>query len=440
MNSSIQPYPSNPRYWQYQDQPVRLLGGSVEDNLFQIQNLQAHLDLHHSVGGNYVRCTMSSRDEGDLWAYALDPVTGLYDLDQSNPAYWQRFQHFLDLTLQREIIVQIECWDRFDFSREFWAKNPFNPKNNCNYTSAQSGLAEDYPEHPNSNRQPFFYTPPTLQDNVRLLTYQHAYLEKLLSISLSYPHILYCMDNETSGAPEWGAYWAAFIRSRAHTAGVKIFMTEMWDQWDITSPMHEATFSHPELYGFADISQNNHLSGEAHWHKMQTRWVQLASSPRPLNMVKIYGADGNKFGHTDDDGIARFWRGLLGGMASLRFHRPPSGLGLNPTAQASLRSARMLLSEWDWLNCQPDSPHRLMAQRQEDGAYLSALPGKQYLVYFPRQSRVLLDLQQVPSAFNLRWLDITQSIWQSVGQVKGGGWLALQPPGGSHWVAFLNAA
>ena len=157
-------------------------------------------------------------------------------------------------------------------------------------------------------------------------------------------------------------------------------------------------------------------------------------------MVKIYGADGNKFGHTDDDGIARFWRGLLGGMASLRFHRPPSGLGLNPTAQASLRSARMLLSEWDWLNCQPDSSHHLMAQRQEDSAYLSALPGRQYLVYFPRQSRVLLDLQQVPSAFNLRWLDITQSTWQTVGQVKGGGWLALQPPGGSHWVAFLNAA
>ena len=29
-------YKENPRYWQYKGRPVLLLGGSVEDNLFQI--------------------------------------------------------------------------------------------------------------------------------------------------------------------------------------------------------------------------------------------------------------------------------------------------------------------------------------------------------------------------------------------------------------------
>ena len=29
-----------------------------------------------------------------------------------------------------EIVVQIELWDRFDFAREPWQDNPFNPKNN----------------------------------------------------------------------------------------------------------------------------------------------------------------------------------------------------------------------------------------------------------------------------------------------------------------------
>ena len=60
----IQPYIENPFYWQYQGKPVLLLGGSREDNLFQIPDLEAHLDLLASVGGNYIRCTMSSRDEG----------------------------------------------------------------------------------------------------------------------------------------------------------------------------------------------------------------------------------------------------------------------------------------------------------------------------------------------------------------------------------------
>ncbi len=52
----------HPPYWQFRGEPVLLLGGSVEDNLFQIPNLEEHLDLLAAAGGNYVRNTMSSRD------------------------------------------------------------------------------------------------------------------------------------------------------------------------------------------------------------------------------------------------------------------------------------------------------------------------------------------------------------------------------------------
>ena len=51
----IQPYAANPRYWQYKGQPVLLLGGTVKDCLFQIPDLEAHLDLLQEVGGNYLR-------------------------------------------------------------------------------------------------------------------------------------------------------------------------------------------------------------------------------------------------------------------------------------------------------------------------------------------------------------------------------------------------
>ncbi|MHC4740152.1 MAG: hypothetical protein ACYS9Y_14680, partial [Planctomycetota bacterium] len=130
----------NPAYWQYGGKPMLLLGGSVQDNLFQIPDLEAHLDLLKSVGGNYVRNTMSSRDEGDVWPFRK--VNEKYDLEKWNGEYWQRFQNFLKLTRQRDIILQIELWATFDYYRDNWERNPFNPKNNINYTAEETGLPE----------------------------------------------------------------------------------------------------------------------------------------------------------------------------------------------------------------------------------------------------------------------------------------------------------
>ncbi len=49
----IQPWPDNPRYWQFKGQPVLLLGGSQDDNLFQLPHLQEHLDEMAAAGANY---------------------------------------------------------------------------------------------------------------------------------------------------------------------------------------------------------------------------------------------------------------------------------------------------------------------------------------------------------------------------------------------------
>lgn len=77
----IQPWPQNPRYWQYQGQPVMLLGGSKTDHLFLIDDLKEHLDEMHAVGANYVRNTMSQREGQELKPHKLRP-DGKYDLNQ----------------------------------------------------------------------------------------------------------------------------------------------------------------------------------------------------------------------------------------------------------------------------------------------------------------------------------------------------------------------
>jgi hypothetical protein len=152
---AIDVYPANPRYWQYKGEPVLLIGGSKDDNLFQIPDLEEHLDLLRSVGGNYIRNTMSARiDRGfEVQAFAKRP-DGKYDLDRWNDEYWRRFESLMALTAERDIIVQIEVWDRFDYSRENWDVSPYNPKNNVNYTFEASGLAERKPTQPATNARP----------------------------------------------------------------------------------------------------------------------------------------------------------------------------------------------------------------------------------------------------------------------------------------------
>jgi hypothetical protein len=129
---------------------------------------------------------------------------GKYDLNQWNEEYWTRFANLLKWTAERDIIVQIEVWDRFDYSdvrkSGNWDRNPYNPKNNINYTEKETGLAAAYPDHPGQDKQPIFHTVPGLKNNPTLLAVQKRFVDRMLSHSLPYGNVLYCMNNET-GSP-----------------------------------------------------------------------------------------------------------------------------------------------------------------------------------------------------------------------------------------------
>ena len=219
----IQPYSEDVRYWQYKGEPVLLLGATDNDNLFQIPNLEEHLEELYSAGGNYIRNTMSFRDFGDIYPF-YRREDGKYDLDRWNDKYWEKFANLLKFTSERDIIVQIEVWDRFDYSREPWIVNPWNPNNNINYTEEECGLEPEYPNHPSQDLQPFFHiinTLPKYEKRLEIIKeYQEKVIDKMLSYSLNYGNVLYCMNNETSTPPEWGKYWIGYIKSKAEQKGV----------------------------------------------------------------------------------------------------------------------------------------------------------------------------------------------------------------------------
>jgi hypothetical protein len=455
----IRPWPENPRYWQYKGEPVLLLGGSDQDNLFNHPNIgpagsEAHLDLLASVGGNYIRNTMSSRDRIDpdsdlynddnLYPFYLEEETGLYDLNRWNDAFWKRFRDFLQNTAERDIIVQIEIWDRWDYSGDRWphymaygwSAHPFNPKNNINYEAGETNLDnEKWQGHP------IFRTIPELDSVPRVLVYQEALVDKLLSITFEYNHILYCISNESDASEEWSRHWALFLKDRASRAGAGIEVTEMWNHWDLNHPMHSRTFGHPYLYSFVDISQNNHQQGQRHWDNLQAARQILADTLRPMNNVKIYG--GEIHGGGLNEGAHKLWRNILGGSASARFHRPGKvpgyyGAGLSELAQTQVKSARMFLDEFDLFRSEPDMESRLLGNRNENEAYLAYIPGKQYAVYFPDGGSVNLDMSDARGVFTMKWLDISGSTWSDQISLQADELVEVKAPGAGQWIAIIS--
>lgn len=438
----IRPYPANPVYWEYLGRPVVLIGGSVDDNLFQIDGLEAHLDVLQAAGGNYVRCTLSSRDEGNVWPFLQDPASGKYDLRRFNPDYWDRLTALLEGARRRDIIVQIEIWDSFDYydgrdmSAPVWQSNPFNPKNNLNYSGEESGLPDAAPCHPTGTCNPFFRTVPALEDNLIVLQFQQAFVDELLRRSLLLGNVLYCMNNETKVSPEWGRFWAGYIRAQAGPER-PVQVTDMFDPWDLSDPLHRETLDNPDLYSYLEVSQNNHQQGRPHWDNAQAyrRQVLASGRPRPLNNVKIYGADTGRFG-TDQDGIRRFWRNIIGGMASARFHRPPAGLGLGAKAIAQIRSMRMFLNAFDMTRSLP-AP-QLIKVLEGGEAYATATDSK-LAVYFPAGGQVEVQLTG-PRDYRLRWLEIDGSLWLPDSATVSSGIVRISAPAAGAFLALLESS
>jgi hypothetical protein len=383
----IRPYEQNPYFWQYKGAPVLLLGGSWQDNLFNHPvGLEEHLDLLVSVGGNYVRNTMSHRNEGNVFAYAQN-ADGKFDLDRFNEEYWDRFENFLKLTHERDIIVQIEIWETWDYYQDHqsiggWSRQPFNPANNVNYTPEESGLpaALNVSSGSRPTSHPFFRTVPALDNNEVVLWRQTAFVDKMLSHALRYPHVLYCMNNETGENVAWSDFWARHVRDRAAATGTRVETADMRRNRDITFSDHRHMMDNPGLYTYLDISQNNWLRGQAHQNAIRQTRDLIAGHPRPMNNTKVYTGDSDP-----NVAVRRWWQNIFGGCASARFHRPHPleapedhekystwGLGLSPLARAQIGSARTLMNELGWPDIEPDpgfvslapgSPHAVQTEK-----------------------------------------------------------------------------
>lgn len=443
MIKAIQHYEKNAYYWQYKGQPVLLIGGSDDDGLFQFPNVKKHLEEIAAVGGNYVRNVMLQRvsDAGFEVSAFKENANGKFDLDQWNDEFWIRFENFLKAADELDIIVQMELWAFHDFSRSDkknnWSQSPWHPDNNISYTTSNTNLKTIY-EKTWKAKHDFFFSTPKLNNDVILLGYQHKFVDKLLSISLKYDNVLYTMTNEIfqQYSPEWGWYWSTYIKAKAKAENKNIETAEMYWQTNLKSQQLKAALDNPGIFSFVDISQNSANDGEIHWNNIQYIKDYIKSSKRPMNNTKMYGSDeiGGGWG-TNKDVVQRYWRNVIGGSASMRFHRPPIGMGLNSVSKNTFKATRKLETLVKMWEVEP--AQALLSQRTENEAYLAAKPGEKYALYFTGGGAVGLDLKKHTGMFNLQWINIDTGQWGTQETINGGETVTIKAPGRGPWVAGI---
>lgn len=432
----IEPYANNPNYWQYKGEPVLLIGGSSSDNLFQNDNFVDELNAIHACGGNYIYCSLSGRDVGDEWPFWRN--ARWYNLNKFNPDYWKKLDDFLRFTAERNIFVQLEVWDFYDFFGA-WGRNPWNPLNNNVLTTQNSRLKTESFTDIKTAENNFFFSVPRLNNDSILLSYQKNFVDQLLSISLKYSHVLYCVNNKaTKGyAPEWGRYWAEYIQNKAKEEGVKAQVCELLQDSYLENKIDLHAQS-SKLFSFYEISNNLNEVGQNHWEKLKQFRESFKNNPCPLNNVRIYGGPFGDWTGGPEHGIRRFWQNLIGGVAAIRFHRLPLGLGFNSRALAQIKSAKLLSENYNFFSSSPDADFSLIKNRDSNEAYLASNKQADLIVYFPDGGDIKVDLTGFPGIYKIKWLNIEGSNWYSEEEITGGNIIRIKSPFSGGWLALLK--
>ena len=463
----IQPYDGNKSYWQYKGEPVFLLGGNKIANPFQMERdeLIEFLDELQSSGGNYFRNIMSDREPGDIRAFKR-LENGKYDLTQWNAEYWDKLRNMIKQASERDIIVNLTFWDRFDHydqthhrirsRHDLWKRSPWNPVNNVNYTIEDSGLESTYDAHPISGKNPFHQTPPAMRNLPVVLHFQKEFVQRILDVGMEYDNVIYNMGNEHQlDLMDWDMYWGEFVRNYAETKGRGMETTAMFDH------VIQVDNEWVGVEGFPPVIERNDLYTFIEGSKLGSQWtdrgeaqydaaIELVNDTaevqrRPVNAVKV------RTQNIVYNPQERLWRLLLGGFAALSHHRdyvegvtgdgwPIGGLALTEMAKTNIQAMRIftdIIIPWESVPRQD-----LLSEREEDEAYLIAKEGSMYGLYFPQSSgSVGLDLREFSEPFKLQWIDIGKGKIVKKEEISGGSVLSIETPYGVAfgWACAITA-
>jgi hypothetical protein len=141
--------PSNPRYLEYQGEPVILVTSA--EHYGAVLNLnfdyRVYLETLEKEGFNYTRIFTGSYLEPVENIFRIqrntlaplpgkfiapwDTVGGKYDLERFNPDYFERLKDFIATAAAHGIIVEVTLFSSI-YAENAWVLSPFHPENNVN--------------------------------------------------------------------------------------------------------------------------------------------------------------------------------------------------------------------------------------------------------------------------------------------------------------------
>ena len=138
---------------------------------------------------------------------------------------------------------------------------------------------------------------------------------------------------------------------------------------------------------------------------------------------------------SNEDGIERFVRNVIGGCAAVRHHRPPHGNGLGAKSQACIQSVRKMET---MVNMWEMTAHmELLSDTEGSEAYLTAKKGEKYVILFPDGGRATLDMSNDEGQFSGQWISIGSGEWGERFSCSGGSLEEVISPGSGGWIAVI---
>ncbi len=420
---ALQLHPENPRYFLYQGKPLVLLTatehyGSVLNRAFDFEKYLDDAAAHkmtltrtfllfrelQSARNPSSPCKPESPDYiapfpriGPGKALDGEPI---YDLDQSNPEYFDRLKRFLDAAARRGIIVELTIFSNA-YADNIWALNPFRAENN------KQGVGRIGWQEYISLRDP------------ELVRRQAEFARKIVRETSAYDNIYYEICNEPGGAiPEhpsaadvdaWQEEMGRAIRDemrklkRPHLiAGQQAFAYKPKFRFSLDQTYGGPTFDIVNVHPLPDTELRGRLYQLGHFMSkelMLSEMQQFAAKASGEAKPTVMDEDNAASMYRDPAGWTihrkRAWTSVLNGAHYdyIDFSITVGSEAGTPASRAGIRSWMQHLSEFiagfDYIHAKPAAD---WIQTKPEHLVASALvvPNRDYAVYLA-DSREVTD-------------------------------------------------
>lgn len=464
-NGPLRILSSNPRYFTDNSGKAIYVTGShtwanfqehYTDKVPAVFDWKGYLDMMTENNHNFMRFWMYEQPQGQAWtqekAY-VDPMPyqrngkGLandgkpkFNLDQWNEDYFKRMRTRIIEAGERGIYVSVmlfQGWSQnklADPKADPFISHPFNKSNNVNGVDVINTNSDQDDK-------------PTLHSmgNKKALSYQHAYVKKVIQTVNDLDNVLYEVINE-GGTTEWCYHMINYIRSvekdlpKQHAIGLgnriypAMLNKELWDSpADYVSPTWEPIG----------------------WSLPGGEFVQNYGSNPPANNKKkvcipdtdhLWGLGGNyiwawkSFCRGLNPIFMDSWQPLAGSMDPQKVDFAFTGdITKNQRYYPDYEPLRKNMGYIRKYASRMDLTNMVPREDLSTTAYCLTKPGFEYLIYFPNGGRATVNLSDVKGELEVEWFIPTQNqTLKGERAVKGGYFATFEAPYIGDAVLYLK--